>query len=179
MKNTMIPSALAALVLGGLTSAARANITWDWSYTTSGVYYGDPVSGGGTLITDPLSGSSYQIIGITGTFAGNAITTLDDSFGGPDNTLYLPGGNGGGDSQVLSSDGFSFDDTTGDVVNIYDANMGAPNNYAAFDSNGSYSTTGTFTAALAPTPEPSQVISLLSLAGMGGAGLLLKLRRRK
>ena len=64
-------------------------------------------------------------------------------------------------------------------LNIYEADMGAPNNYAAFDSNGSYSTTGTFTATAVAAPEPSQVISMLSLAGMGGAGLLLKLRRRK
>ena len=43
--------------------------------------------------------------------------------------------------------------------------------------------TGTFTASLtsdtASVPEPSQIVSLLALSGLGGFGALVKLRRRK
>jgi hypothetical protein len=44
----------------------------------------------------------------------------------------------------------------------------------------SASGTGTFTAAATSSvPEPSQIISLLALSGIGGLGALVKLRRRK
>jgi hypothetical protein len=41
------------------------------------------------------------------------------------------------------------------------------------------SETATFTASTASVPEPSQVVSMLALSVMGGAGALFKLRRRK
>jgi hypothetical protein len=37
----------------------------------------------------------------------------------------------------------------------------------------------TFTASTAAVPEPSQVVSMLALSVMGGAGALVKFRRRK
>ena len=78
---------------------------------------------------------------------------------------------------VLSFDGLSFDDNTGDAVNIYDY-FGT---YKPVDFYESYSNIGNFTATeVTAAPEPSQVISLLSLAGMGGAGLLVRrFRNRK
>ena len=177
MNNTLIKSTLAALVVGGLTAAARADLTWDWSFTGTTIDYGSLVSGGGTLTTDPLSGGGYSITSISGTFAGNTITSLDYVFGDPDNTLWTPGYNGQGDDSLLSYGGLSFDDNTGDAVNIYD-NSGT---YQAIDFYESYSNFGTFTATeVTAAPEPSQVISLLSLAGMGGAGLLVRrFRNRK
>jgi hypothetical protein len=44
----------------------------------------------------------------------------------------------------------------------------------------SASGTGTFTAAATSSvPEPSQIISMLALSGIGGLGALVKFRRRK
>jgi hypothetical protein len=177
MNITLIKSALVALVLGGLTAAARADLTWDWSFTGTTALFGSLVSGGGTLTTDPLSGGGYSITSISGTFAGNTITSLDSTFADADNILWTPGNNGAGDDLLLSGAGLSFDDNTGDAVNIYDYY----GDYFAGDSYGNYGNIGTFTATeVTAAPEPSQVISLLSLAGMGGAGLLVRrFRNRK
>ena len=176
MNNTLIKSTLAALVLGGLTAAARADLNWDWSFTGTVANYGSLVSGGGTLTTDPLSGGGYYITSISGTFAGNTITSLS-TYGGADNTLWTPGNNAEGDDFLLSFAGMAFDDNTGDAVNIYDYS----GDYFGSDNYGNYANFGTFTATeVTAAPEPSQVISLLSLAGMGGAGLLVRrFRNRK
>ena len=61
-------------------------------------------------------------------------------------------------------------------MNIFDD--GYPTYYAN-DIDDNYAVYGNFTAIPAAAPEPSQVISMLSLAGIGGAGMLRKLRRRK
>jgi hypothetical protein len=179
MNNTLIKSTLAALVLGGLTAAARADIAWDWSFTGSDNYSGPLVSGGRTLTTGVLgSGGTggYLVTSISGTFAGNTVTSLSSYFG-PDNTLWTPGNNGLGDDFLLSYYGLSFNDNTGDAGNFYD-DFG---DYFAGDAYDNYENIGTFTATeVTAAPEPSQVISLLSLAGMGGAGLLVRrFRNRK
>ena len=176
MNNTLIKSTLAALVVGGLTAAARADLTWDWSYTGTESLFGPLVSGGGTLTTDPLSGGGYSITSISGTFAGNTITSLS-TYGGADNTLWTPGNNAEGDDFLLSFAGMAFDDNTGDAVNIDDYYS----SYNANDYYGNYGNIGNFTATeVTAAPEPSQVISLLSLAGMGGAGRLVRrFRNRK
>ena len=129
------------------------------------------------LTTDPLSGGGYYITSISGTFAGNTITSLDSTYQYPDNTLWTPGYNGQGDDSLLSYGGLSFDDNTGDAVNIHDYS----GDYFGSDNYGNYANFGTFTATeVTAAPEPSQVISLLSLAGMGGAGLLVRrFRNRK
>jgi len=162
----------------GLAATAHADFTWDWSYTGVTDLGGPLVSGSGTLTTGPLSSGAYAITGITGTFAGSPITGLDASvsyIGFPDQTLYTPGSNGL-DNNLLSINGIGFD-ISGDVVNIFDYPVIPATPYVAIDSQKTFANLGEFTAVAAP--EPSQVISMLSLAGMGGAGLLLKLCRRK
>ena len=164
----------------GLAATAHADLTWDWSYTGVTDLGGPLVSGSGTLTTGPLSSGAYAITGITGTFAGSTITGLDASvsyIGFPDQTLYTPGGNGI-DNNILSYNGIGFD-ISGDVVNIFDYPIIPSNPYLAVDSPETFANLGDFTATPEAAPEPSQVISMLSLAGMSGAGLLLKLRRRK
>jgi hypothetical protein len=169
--------ALLTTVALGLAATAHADLTWDWSYTgTSGPAESPLVSGSGTLTTGPLSAGAYPITGFFGTFAGSPITGLDASIdynGFPDQTLYTP-------VPSLSSAGIGFD-IPGDVVNIFEFPIGGGYTFIATDylAAGNFYNVGSFTATLVPAPEPSQVVSMLSLAGMGGAGLLLKLRRRK
>lgn len=165
----------------GLAATAHADFLWDWSYTGVINIGGSPyVSGSGTLTTVPLSGGAYAITGITGTFAGSTITGLDASvsfFGVPDQTLYTPGSNGY-DNNILSFNGIGFD-ISGDVVDIFDYPFFPPAPYLAADNQETFVNLGDFTATPEAAPEPSQVISMLSMAGLGGAGMLLKLRRRK
>lgn len=74
---------------------ARAD---SFTFTVTG-----PVSGSGTLTTDPLSLGSYLITGISGTFDGSTITGLiaPGAFATNDNLLY-PG------SPMLDVGGVSF-----------------------------------------------------------------------
>ena len=178
MNNRIIKSVLAALVLGGLTVAARADLMWDWSYTTTYVSSGYPVFSSGTLTTDPLSGDAYQITSFSGTFAGNTITALDPGFGGGDNLIYIPGDNGDDDSSLLDGGGLSFYDITGDQVNVFD---GPPD--VASDIYAKYFVAGIFSATQevpAAAPEPAQMLSGLMVAGLGGASLLIRrFRNRK
>ena len=179
--NYMLKTSLALLATAlGLAATAHADLTWDWSFTSTVSGLGKPVSGSGTLTTAPLSGGGYVITSITGTYDGFAISGLDPAVAlvsPPDNTLYAPGANGTPDNFQLSLNGLSFDfGSTPEVANIFDPYLINPplGFYIEFDSldnvNG-----GSFTAVAAP--EPSQIISMLSIAGLGGIGLLL--RRRK
>ena len=173
----------------GLAATAQADLIWDWSFTFNG--NGSDAHGSGTLTTDPLSNGAYVITGISGTYFSFPLTTYSilglDSAGvpghTPDNMLYTPGYNGTSpaDNAQLSVNGLGFDfgpaggPAKGHSVIYDDANLGY---YSAKDSlhvQGS----GTFTATMVPSPEPSQMISMLSLAGIGGAAFLFNLRRRK
>ena len=150
------------------------NLTWDWSFDG-----GKPAaSGSGTLTTGPLSGGGYTITAISGNFGGFVINGLDSSYGYsgiPDQILYTPGNNGMSDTLLLSSKGLGFDTTMPSEVNISDQG-GAYLAYVADVDSGYF---GSFTAAPAAAPEPSQIVSMLALAGVSGATFLVNLRRRK
>jgi hypothetical protein len=176
----MIKPSLALIisVVLGLAANSRAELTWDWSYTST-----QPgIDGSGTFTTDPLSGGGYTVTGITGTFNGYDITGLDSSvvvLASADQTLYTPGHNGLADNGQLSQAGIGFDTTEGGSGQgaLFDY-MGATD--VEFDLVLGHGYGVNFTATqVVPTPEPSQAISMLSLAGMGGASLLLRLHRRK
>ena len=172
-------SALLATLVLGFAAPAQADLTWAWAFSGVFAFRGSAVSGEGTLTTGPLNDGAYPVTSIDGSFAGSSISGLsvNYSFHGlvPDNTLYTPGNNGL-DSLQLSSTGLSFSITGGDVINLFDEA-----GYAASDLNNQFLEAGNFIAIEIPAaaPEPSQVVSLLSLAGIGGAGLLLQRRHRK
>ena len=183
----------------GLAATAQADLIWDWSFTGGeDPNVGSPhLEASGTLTTDPLSDGAYVITGISGTYvtypnhSGTlttySITGLDSAYAfhnpPPDNTLYTPGYNGSSpaDNLLLSTHGLSFffgpaGGPASSYANIYD-NPGTGVYYVR-DSTRSQDG-GIFTATLVPSPEPSQMISMLSLAGIGGAAFLFNLRRRK
>lgn len=172
-----VSTLLATAVLGG-AATAHADLTWAWAFTGLFAFRGGAVSGEGTLTTGPLNGGAYPVTSIDGALAGSSVSGLSVDYayyGVPDNTLYTPGNNGL-DSLQLSAAGLSFSLNSGDVINLFDQA-----GYAASDQNDQFLEVGNFIATEIPTaaPEPSQIVSLLSLAGVGGAGLLLQRCRRK
>ncbi len=70
-----------ALVLCVFSATASFADTFAWSYT------GEGVNASGTFTTDPISGGTYLITGITGQRNGEIITGLS-TFGGADNLLF-------------------------------------------------------------------------------------------
>lgn len=139
-------AALFVVVLLGLgASAAKADT---FSFTISGGY-----SASGTLTTDPLSGGSYLITGISGSQDGDSITSLIpvNGFAANDNLLYPT-------PPLLDIPGFSF--VAGGVdYNVY---------YDGADFGGSatsyYETTvsgvlgSQVNFSVVPTPEPSTLL---------------------
>ena len=184
MHNSMIKSALAALVLGGLTTAARADLTYDW--TETGSSFGN---GSGTLTIDPTTigldtahtyvdgeGYDYTVTSLTGTIGATAVSN-----------------NGGGDLN-FSGDTIAGSSLIGAYVNVFDSvgntyvladqpgyNYKAvnfyplPNGYEGEQNSG---VTFTFTpAAPAAAPEPAQMVSGLVLAGLGLAARRFRSRK--
>ena len=160
----------------GLGSSAMAQGTLTWNWTWSGTY-----SGSGTLITaDAISSygsdTGYLITGITGTFNGQTITSLDavESFRDDGDNLVSDS------SPQLDTEGIVFS-TTAETFNIfchgslyYIQSLANDDLYDYEISPFDYDT-GTFTATLTAVPEPS-TLALAVLGGLSGFGFL---RRRK
>jgi hypothetical protein len=139
--------------MGGFGSAQAALI---WDFTAS---LGD--SGSGALSTDALSGGSYQVTGISGTFAGQTITGLS-TFVGADNLLYPA-------PVFLDTAGLGFALADGEDVRIWAEGAGAI--FIEETSNNAFSV-GTFSASLLPEPATAGILA----AGMAVLGLA---RRRR
>lgn len=164
---------LVALLLLAAASSARADQTWDFTYT--GATATDTSSG--TLTTTDLSGGTATIIGISGTWNGAAITgllapgtccsTLPN-----DNILYFPG------PPFLDVAGLGFSTALG----ILDSNV-----YFSGSSAGGYSdlvapsnqvgnltlvSSGAFTVT--PAPEPASIF----LLGSGLLGVFLARKKK-
>jgi hypothetical protein len=144
-------------MIAGFGSAAHASLLWNWSF--SGF---NNITGSGTLTTNDLSGSSYLITAITGTWDGNSITGL-----APVDTCCGPPGSPLNDNLLLSGSpqlddaGFAFD-ISGGALNIFFEGIYAVNNAVPDTiSEGSFSATQT-----AGVPEPAS-LALLGTALLG------------
>src|ERR1700733_926929 len=159
-----VPIAAAILATAGAAAPAHASVLWDFTFTAGGD------SASGTLTTDDLSAGSYQITDVTGTFDGITITGLAPTGQGPsvpdgtDNLLF-PG------PDFLDGNGFAFDLASGGPETIYGPE-GFYFDYSVANGAGGF---GTFSASLAPVPEPASVG--LVAAAMGAIGLLRRRRR--
>jgi hypothetical protein len=173
--KTNLTKLLCTLVLLGAAATANAQLSWNWAYNG---YWND---GSGTLTTTADLGGYYQITGITGTYGEYGISQFDidslqtssSSDGLPDNHL-LAGG-------VLDSAGLGFFIMGQGWVRIYQDSQSSQQFTDSIGDDNLRSDIGSFTAtpATSSVPEPSQIISLLALSGIGGLGALVKLRRRK
>jgi hypothetical protein len=181
MSKPKIIAALLAATVIGLAGSAQADLTFDWSFTTTS----DVVDGSGTLTVNPTlttvdGHTGYAVTSISGTYLGLTVDALQ-----PVGTYYADNllANLTGTSEQLDHDGITFTygpDAT--LENFWVPNPGDPEYVGPYGSGSDRESTGlangTF-VAVAVAPEPSQIVSMLSLASVGASGLLLRLRRRK
>jgi len=158
MKKLILKTALLLAAALALPTSANAVVVWDWSWSGNG-------TGSGSLTTDDLSGGSYLITEMTGTWNGEEITTLKPPGGYFSNDNLLFGGR-----PQLDGQGLSFS-TFGRNVNFF---YGAT--YFRADGSGP-SKVGTFTATIAPIPEPETYA--LMLAGLALVGAAARRRKAK
>jgi hypothetical protein len=187
--NKYLPALLTAIALG-LAGTARADLTWNWTLT------GTIDNGSGTLTTEPYSANAnpvfaaapggyvvagFLVTGATGTYDGDTVTGVDnlaDAASQLWDQLLVPGG-----FPDLAGLLFTVDNATTPYAGVFFSGTGTPTD--AVDSgevaaSSAYGTNpGIFNAVLVSAPEPSQAISMLALAGLGGVSLLGRLRRRK
>jgi len=167
----------------GLAASASAQLTWDWTL------YGEVVnastviaSGSGefTTASTPVGGN-YQITSMTGsivmTFSINGTGAIQQSGGGTilgitSPPSLTPGGQLTGNLIVNlpGGDTGTFYVNTGNPLSYVDSSMP----FYADHVNPTFNVQQVVSA-----PEPSQVASMLGLAGVGGTGMLLRFRRRK
>jgi hypothetical protein len=103
----LLSAVLLGIVLCTATSFASPQ-AFDWSYF--GIN-GSTVTASGTLIANPLGGGVYDVLSITGTRNGVAITGLT-GYAGNDNRVYLP-------SPFLDYPGLAFTDANGFAYNVF------------------------------------------------------------
>ncbi len=158
---------------------AHASRIWDWSYTGAGI-----AASGTFTTTDTANGSGYyQIVGITGSRDGDAITGLQPT-GTPipgnepyavDNLISLSG-------PQLTVNGFGFATATGDFANPFYADYLPSPGYLEFFSAPPFTPVigpedselpVIFTAMLATgVPEPNTLALLFAgLAGLVAVGV--------
>jgi len=117
--NLVVLALAAGLAIG--TSLAHAD-SFDWTITGPSASQ----SGSGTFTTDDLSGGTYVITGITGTYDGSSVSLnpaepATSAFDGNDNLIY---------ASLLLPDAYGISFTAGsDDINIADVTQALANNF--------------------------------------------------
>jgi len=178
---------LAALVLGGLTAAARADIYQTYDIAYSGASFSNPATASGTITLD-LTAFGPDSTDVTGSFL-DSFSTFVSSF-----NLTVSGSTTGGNGTFTQADYYGFIaslngvDLTTQVVGqggLYDFNIFSDDSapygvdpLTIADAGGD----GLALTSLVPVaaPEPGQMVAGLAIAGLGGANLLVRrMRNRK
>ena len=168
---------LCGTALVAAAGGASAQVTWDWSFNNA-IYNGNSAASlSGTFTT--ASANSSAITGITG--SGNFTTEEGVPVSASEFSLAA----GFQNTQTFSGGGtanIGFTDSLGDTLSIT-TTTGQGGFFAYVPAVGQLAfSEGNFTATeegqVSSTPEPSQVISLAAMSGLGGVGMLF-FRRKK
>ena len=160
-----------------LSAPASASLLWHWQYTGVGI----EANGQFTTTDSANSNGYYEIIGITGTRNGEAITSLTPTGESiPGNEPYASDNwlRPGLDRQ-LTEHGFGFSTAGGRYANLFWADWFAPQSSVEVLTAAPYSEIASevavsFSAEL--IPEPSTIG--LPLGGLAMLGLSVRQRRR-
>ena len=106
LQSMALIAAMAATTAFGMQTAGAAE--FDWSYSGSN---GGPVTASGTLDATPIGGGVYDVISITGTRNGVAITGLA-TYAGEDNEIYTT-------PPHVDYPGLAYSIIGGSVFNVY------------------------------------------------------------
>jgi PEP-CTERM motif-containing protein len=152
-----------------------AGTIFNFSFSGSGIGFLGSFSGAGQFDTQAtgISGQ-YKITGVTGTTAGQSITTLlaAGSYGGNDNLLFYPAGSA---TASLDYNGVSYQLANGSYTNLYLNTYNSPGSYQEMMSFQQQSAAISITpVAVAAVSEPTTLL-LLGTGILGGAVFL---RRR-
>jgi hypothetical protein len=191
MKNLVLLSATALTATSGLffwTIQPASALSWNWNYS------GTDIAASGTFTTNdtPNDLGFYLISGITGTRNGETITGLQAT-GTPipgnepfnvDNLISL-------NTQQLTGDGFGYSTSQGnysspffasflptpDYLEVFSAPPIIPGfeNFGFEDSELPIS----FSATIITVPEPTSILSLLTLAALGAPSVLKRSLKSK
>ena len=201
MTKKPIKVALLAVATLGLAATANADLTWNWKltlqkgYVQAGLYLGSGTFTTSSFSPAQLGGISggYQLTGVSGSLFGYTVglPDLETARGaGWDQLLFptdaaIPGGVVDETGLLLALQpppGGSAPPFAGILYVYHLPSYGASDVYSGVMTNAYSFPLGVganLDVTLAPTPEPSQVVSMLGVAGLGGLSLLTGLRRRK
>jgi hypothetical protein len=175
-----VAAALGLCLAIALQSPANASVIWNFAYSaTLNVPFNpiyptnpnQPINASGQLITTDLGGNVYSVIDIIGSYNGMAMSLIPaGQYAGNDNLLYPA------KPFYLDGLGLSFM-AGGHPINFY-LGVKPAYNVAFDDAQWEISNNGSFTISAAQTavPEPSSI--LLFGAGLLGAGLLGRRKRK-
>lgn len=171
---TKILSTVAVSALAMIASTSASAAVYNFNFSGTGLFFGEPLVGSGTLTTNgvsqvsSLNGYTYQTItGITGTFNGSAITGLANVTGS-NNLFYLTG------PFFVDGNGLGFSTAAGSAVNLFVTTDTAYRVNAGGLSTGFV--TASASAATAAVPEPATWAMMIG--GFGVIGAAARRRRR-
>src|SRR3954463_2481117 len=164
---------IVAAVLWTQMQPAKANLTWNWIYSSTGIY----AAGTFTTPETPNIGGFYQILGITGTDNGVTIIGLQTTGTAiPGNEPYAVDNLVNATAPQLTEHGFGFSLANGDYANPFHSGSSYYEYLSSppYTSGAGLETPISFAASIVPEPSSSWIMltAFASLIGYYWRGQL-------